>query len=75
MSETRFDGPAWPGGRDSRSFILRLWRDSGGTERGQWRGQVQPVPGEEPVHFARLEQLHEVMAHLLGEPSGSGRKG
>jgi hypothetical protein len=60
------------GTRAHKSYLLRLWRETG---RGltQWRASLQDPESSERVGFATLEQLFSYLRQRTADPSeGSG---
>jgi hypothetical protein len=50
-------------------FVVRVWREAGGEQAGQWRGSVeQPATGQR-FYFTALEELADFIALRL---PGSG---
>lgn len=51
--------------RQTISFILRLWVESGEHQnQPQWRGQIEQVGSGEKVHFEDVTRLLETVAKL-----------
>ncbi len=51
--------------RPHHLFIVRLWRESGRTSPGQWRGSVEHVPSGRRLYFVSLSDLADFITLRL----------
>jgi len=56
------------GTRAYKSYLLRLWRESG-VGPGHWRASLQDSESNERMGFATLEQLFRYLRQQTGDPS------
>jgi hypothetical protein len=58
------------------AFVLRIWLIESPTPIGNrsatLRGTLQAVDSSEPLHFASLRQLNELLCKALCPPESSG---
>jgi hypothetical protein len=55
------------GTRAYRSYLLRLWRESG-VGPGHWRASLQDPESNERIGFATLEQLFSYLRQQTADP-------
>ena len=51
--------------RPHHLFVVRLWRESGHTVLGQWRGSVEHVPSGRRLYFVSLSDLADFITLRL----------
>jgi hypothetical protein len=51
---------------DSQSFLIRIWREAGGTAgRNFWRGHITRIGSEERKYVQSFEELAEYIGQFL----------
>jgi hypothetical protein len=58
--------------RPHHLFIVRLWRESGRTSPGQWRGSVEHVPSGRRLYFVSLSDLADFITLRLDGGKSQG---
>lgn len=58
-----------PDESDKHTFIVRFWYESGGADRGQWRGMVVQVHSQQKRFFTSFAEMNEFMFRIMQHTS------
>ncbi len=61
------------GQQDPKSFVARIWLESGSNGEPLWRGHVRHVQGGHEAYFQNLTEMSEFLGRISGVPGPGTR--